>query len=39
MQALTSHGTWELMTRPEGARVVGSRWVFTVKHRADGSVE
>ena len=39
MQVLTSRGTWELVTRPEGTRVVGSRWAVTVKHRADGSIE
>ena len=27
------------MTHPEGTRVVGCRWVFTVKHKTDGSVE
>ena len=27
------------MTRPEETKKVGCRWVFTVKHKADGSVE
>ena len=27
------------MTRPEGTRVVGCRWVFTVKHKTNSSVE
>ena len=39
MQALVCQSTWELVTRPEGTRVVGCRWEFTVKHKADGSVE
>ena len=28
-----------LVTHPEGTRVVGYRWVFIVKHKADGFVE
>ena len=39
MQALVSQGTQELVTHPEGTRVVGCRWVFTVKHKTDSSVE
>ena len=27
------------MIRPEGTRAVGCRWVFTVKHKVDGSVK
>ena len=39
MQARVSRGTWEFVTSPEGTMVVGYRWVFTVKHKADGFVE
>jgi len=28
-----------VVPRPEGKQVVGSRWIFKVKHAADGSVE
>jgi hypothetical protein len=32
--------TWELIPPPKGKNIVGSRWVFKVKHTvADGSVE
>ena len=27
------------MSRPQGKKVVGSRWIYKVKHVADGSVE
>jgi len=37
MKALTSRGTWELVSAPIGAVVVGCRWVFT--YRPDGSVD
>ena len=36
---LSNHGTWELVTRPTGAIVVTCRWVYTVKYRADGTVD
>ena len=30
---------WEVVSRPEGKRVVGSRWIYKVKHVANRSVE
>ena len=39
MQALRKTDTWELTTLPKGKKTVGCKWVYTVKHRADGSVE
>jgi hypothetical protein len=29
----------EVVPMPEGKRVVGSRWIYKVKHAEDGSVE
>ena len=37
--SLLSNHTWDLVELPEGKNVVGSRWVFKVKHNADGTVE
>ena len=37
--ALIENGTWELVPPPEDKNIVGSRWVFKVKRKADGSVE
>ena len=31
MDALSSNGTWELVTLPPGKSPVGYRWVYTVK--------
>jgi hypothetical protein len=39
IQSLMDNGTWELVKLPPGRRAIGSRWVFKVKHNADGSVE
>lgn len=39
MSALQKNNTWELTELPPGRKVVGCRWLFTVKHKADGSVE
>ena len=30
---------WEVVPRPQGKKVVGSRWIYKVKHASDGSVE
>ena len=30
---------WEVVSRPEGKKVVGSRWIYKVKHSTKGSVE
>lgn len=37
--ALEKNDTWELTLLPPGKKTVGCRWLFTVKHNADGSVE
>ncbi|KAK4386010.1 Retrovirus-related Pol polyprotein from transposon RE2 [Sesamum angolense] len=39
MSALVSRGTWELVEVPPNADIVACRWVFTLKFRADGTLE
>jgi hypothetical protein len=39
MKALAKNKTWELVDSPLGKKLVGCKWVFTVKHKADGSIE
>jgi hypothetical protein len=39
MEALLKNNTWTLVPLPEGKKVVGCKWVFSIKHKADGSVE
>ena len=30
---------WEVVPRPEGKKVVGSKWIYKIKYAADGGVE
>ncbi|XP_057478145.1 retrovirus-related Pol polyprotein from transposon TNT 1-94 isoform X6 [Actinidia eriantha] len=39
MMALKKNGTWELVSLPREKKPVGCKWIFTVKHNADGTVE
>ncbi|KAL0370961.1 UNVERIFIED_CONTAM: Retrovirus-related Pol polyprotein from transposon RE2 [Sesamum angustifolium] len=39
MSALVSRGTWELVEVPPNVDIVACRWVFTLKFRADGTLE
>ncbi|KAL0442260.1 UNVERIFIED_CONTAM: Copia protein [Sesamum radiatum] len=39
MSALISMGTWELVEVPPDTDAVACRWVFTLKFRADGTLE
>ena len=38
MDALTDNGTWDLVRLPTGKKVIGYRWVFTMKVNPDGSI-
>ena len=37
--SIFSNRAWEIVPRPKGKSVVGSRWIYKVKQVADGSVE
>ena len=39
MKSLQKNETWELVDRPPGKKPVGCRWVYTVKHKAYGTIE
>ena len=39
LQALERNKTWSLITLPPGKKIVGCKWVYRTKHRADGSIE
>ncbi|XP_019266532.1 PREDICTED: uncharacterized protein LOC109243966 [Nicotiana attenuata] len=38
-EALHANHTWDLVPLPTGKRPIGCRWVYKIKHKADGSVE
>ena len=38
MVALDDNETWDLVQLREGKRSIGCKWVYKVKHNADGSV-
>ena len=37
--SIMKNQVWEVVPRPQGKKVVGSRWIYKVKHATDGSVE
>ena len=39
IKTLEKNQTWELTDLPKGKKLVGSRWVYTIKYTPDGSVE
>ena len=39
IESLKENDVWELVELPKGRKTVGSKWVFKVNTRADGSVE
>jgi Reverse transcriptase (RNA-dependent DNA polymerase) len=39
MNSLMENNTWDLQELPKGRKAIGNRWVFRVKHHADGSIE
>ena len=36
---MNDNGTWELVERPKDRKLVSCKWVFKVKHNADGTVD
>ena len=39
MSALEKNKTWEIVERPKGKNIVDCKWIFTLKYKADGSLE
>jgi hypothetical protein len=39
LEALQKNGTWTLVPLPRGKKTVGCKWVFSIKHKADGSID
>jgi hypothetical protein len=39
MKALEKNGTWEIVERQRDKKPVGCRWIYTVKHKSDGTID
>jgi hypothetical protein len=39
LDALTKTGTWKIVDLPHNIKPIGSKWVYKVKYKADGSIE
>ena len=38
-QSIMKNDVWDVVPRPEGKSVVTSKWIYKIKHAADGSIE
>ena len=38
MEAIEKSNTWEMGSLPIDKKIMGSRWVFTIKYHFDGSI-
>ena len=38
-QSILKNDVWDIVLRPEGKSVVNSKWIYKIKHAADGSIE
>ena len=39
MDALQRNDTWSIVSLPPGKKQVGCKWIFTLKHKADGTID
>ena len=38
-QLIMKKDAWDIVPRPEGKFVVTSKWIYKIKHAADGSIK
>ena len=38
-QSIMKNDDWDVVPRPEGKSVVTSKWIYKIKHGADGGIE
>jgi hypothetical protein len=39
LEALQKNKTWALVALPKGKKIVGCKWIFSIKYKADGSID
>lgn len=39
IRALEKNRTWDVVEKPKDKTIIGCKWVFTVKYKADGTIE
>ena len=39
INTLEKAGTWITILKPTGKNIVGSKWVFRIKHKANGTIK
>lgn len=39
VRALEDNGTWSLVHLPPRKKAIGSKWVYMIKYKSDGSIE
>jgi Reverse transcriptase (RNA-dependent DNA polymerase) len=39
LDALAKSGTWKLVDPPSDSNIIGCKWLFRIKRRADGTIE
>ena len=38
-QSIMKNDIWDIVPKPESKSVVSSKWIYKIKHAADGSIE
>ena len=39
IRSIENNATWDLVDKPIGKNVVGTKWIYKVKYHADGTIE
>ena len=39
MRSMSSNSVWDLEEIPKGAKIVGCKWIYKIKHDSKGNVE
>ena len=38
-QSIMTNDVWDIVPKPEGKSIVSSKWIYKIKHAANGSIE